>query len=320
MADHLPSTNESSKSPLNIKQFLSQASDQFRHREDRLTDKQLSYLQGLILTLQTQQTDQLDTDQSIINSHKEQLEIVERLLNREVPSLDCLNKDDMALLVRQLTDEIKVTASQAIMLRETMSLKQISERLKKEVKSYLDLSVRDFRFLMKSPSRFYLIPLERPIITNLDWEYGYQYSELCAEKKMYYIKFYQMLILDYDTRPCGPEQTLNYDQILKKLEPVLADAAFAIYKTHAGFHVHLLSKPMPHEDEDTYQVMKSFECDPFYALFSHKFGFKIRLSKKLGRQEDFLLKFVSIVGNTQLIDPYLQEMLMVHDYYVQQHS
>ncbi len=313
---------------------LAALSNQYRQREDRLTDKQLAYLRTLLQTFQRQNEFSNRSDPDHPSDHpqeeltlkqlgKEQLghepdeealklELVEKFLNREVPSFDCLNKDDMALLVRQLTEEIKISPMQAMLLQQTMTLRKISERLKKEVGNYLELSIRDFRFLMKAPSRFYLIPLDRPIITNSDWEYCYQYSDLCAHKKMYYIKFYQMLILDYDTQ--------DYDQLLNRLKPYLTEACFAIYKTHAGFHVHLLSKPMPHEEDDTYQVMKSFECDPFYALFSHKFGFKVRLSKKINRVESFLLKFINLVGNPHLLDPYLHQMLSIHDFYVKQHS
>jgi hypothetical protein len=120
-----------------------------------------------------------------------------------------------------------------------------------------------------------------------------------------------MLILDYDSN-------VTYDSLLKILTPFLKDACFAIYKTYAGFHVHLLSKQCPHEDDFSYDLMKSLKCDPFYALFSHKFGFKVRLSRKIGRNEEYILRFISLVGNPQLVDPKLYSLLQLHDFYVQQ--
>jgi hypothetical protein len=56
--------------------------------------------------------------------------------------------------------------------------------------------------------------------------------------------------------------------------------------------------------------MTALDCDFFYIKFVYDNGFKIRLSKKLGREESFLEKFRSELGNGA-VDLEISKLLII---------
>lgn len=130
-------------------------------------------------------------------------------------------------------------------------------------------------------------PLENGCSGECDYEYGWQESSLCLEGKLYYLKFYDFLMLDYDK--------LTLAEVMQKLEPFMKEYRFRIYQTYAGYHVYLISHRINHRHAK--EFMHQLDCDFFYTKFVYNNGFKIRLTKKEGRPEEFLEKFCLEVGD-----------------------
>ncbi len=130
---------------------------------------------------------------------------------------------------------------------------------------------------MKNPSRFYIVPKEIPEICTDNFEIGYQISKYCEGDRMKYIKFYSLMMLDYDGIDLDNLKAL----LQRKIDLIEGSVRFEVYQTHNGFHVFETSREWNYDSEETFNFMHFMECDKFYSLFVNKFGFKVRLSLKI---------------------------------------
>ena len=230
------------------------------------------------------------------------------ILKRAITEWTDLHKEDVSTVIKTLMSQIPLSIRQkGQVMEQYANIEAISQRLHREVKSLDDLSVSDFRFLMKSPDRFYLIPRDRPIQCRDDYEYGYQISDYCEDRKMYYVKFFDLMMLDYDK--------IDLVELEARLS-IRNDFCYRIYETHNGFHVFVTSQRFPHKLESTLMLMKELGCDPYYCLFSYKYGYKIRLSPKKGRDELFLARYVKTIGENE--DMGCRRLLRIHDFFIEQ--
>ena len=272
---------------------------EYRERSYCLTDKQKQYILALSRSV----------DDSIRNDDIPK-ELFVSILNHPVTAWTDLTKDDVSILIKTLLTRVRLSVNQRKELErlypdESTRIKQINDRLHRSITSLDDLSVRDYRFLIKTPDRFHLIPIDFPLKCEEEYEYGYQQSTHCANGKMYYLKFYNLMMLDYDA--------ISLDQLKQKLFPFQERFRFRIYVTCNGFHVFIISCRIPHRI--CFDLMKALECDPYYTLFSYKYGYKIRLSPKLGRSETFLAQLVEEFGQASP-EPELMELMDLHDRFI----
>ena len=193
---------------------------------------------------------------------------------------------------------LKLNKNNHTKISKTLHLSEISEVLGKKIASVSEITRQDYQKIMKNPvynfhyclEHFSLKSRDTVIQSNNDFELGYQESPVCDENKMYYLKFYDFLMLDYD------------DMLLDDIKSILnktcvsEDHLFYIFKTYRGYHIYEMSRRRNHAELTTAYFMKNLKCDLWYILFSHKNGFKIRLTPKKNRCEDKLEEFVETWG------------------------
>lgn len=231
------------------------------------------------------------------------------ILDRTIVQWSDISRKEVSLLIRELLKRTQLSNAQLDVMKQMYTdLTEVSKRLKRELTSWEQITVYDFRFLIKSPDRFRLIPIDRPIECHSDYEYGYQLSDYCQDSKMYYLKFYELMMLDYDG--------ITIDQLEQTLSPHFDRYLFRIYSTHNGFHVFVVSHRIHHRI--ALDTMKVLGCDIYYCLFSSKYGYKIRLSPKLHRDETFLAKYIKEIG-TLPADSSLIQLMELHDAFIEQH-
>jgi len=114
-------------------------------------------------------------------------------------------------------------------------------------------------------------------------------------------RFYNLMMIDYDCK------TLKEVKECLKKAPMYC---YRIYQTPNGFNVFLMSIVTPYYERDSYNMMMYLNCDPFYALFSHKYGYNVRLSKKKNREGDFIAKYLETIGDQTKIE---KSFIKLHD-------
>ena len=113
-------------------------------------------------------------------------------------------------------------------------------------------------------------------------------------------------MLDYDG--------ITYEELLEILKPYKNYHLFRIYETYNGFHVFILSQTYEYKNYLTIEFMKSLKCDLFYILFAYRNGFKIRLNKKIGRNEEYVIKYLGDYGLGELNEE-CERLIKIHDLY-----
>jgi len=269
--------------------------------KDYLTfDGNLQSLEALIEDILTQ-----DIEENDINN--EEIILVENLTNYQAGIvIEAFNKKILPLQRRH-----------AKRITEHLNFQELSTILKKPINSINDINRKDYFILVNNPnynfsyclSHFNLKCKDIVITSQLDYEYGYQVTDICENDKLYYIKFYNLLTLDYDN--------ISLDEIKQLLEehfPNNDNVVFYIYQTYAGYHLYYMTNPLSHTDPISCHFMKTLKCDLWYILFSHKNGFKIRLSKKKGRGETDVETFIEKWGNGTIHQRCRDDINMLNQY------
>lgn len=134
--------------------------------------------------------------------------------------------------------------------------------------------------------------------------YGiYNQHNLYKNSNMNIIIFDNLMILDYDN--------ITYDEVRNILGEV--DETFMIYKTYNGYHAYCVSTAYGHKNYRTLQLMYDLKCDQVYISFCYEYGYCVRLSKKINRDEKFVEEFVSIIG-TKPEDKDLVSLVNIKDH------
>lgn len=209
---------------------------------------------------------------------------------------ETLNKSDNEIIIETLTSKQitrvinKLLGAQPLSIPQIMlimkdwPLEKINEIFKTSFTDYRPLRNYHMRILYKD--RFNVRCLDHPIENSPDYEYGWQESDLCQDGKLYYLKFYNMMMLDYDG--------IDFDTLIEKLDKWKDKYRFEVYQTYNGYHVYVVSESISYQNSA--ELMKAFDCDFFYMKFVQGNGFKIRLTPKLNRDEKFLERWVASVG------------------------
>jgi hypothetical protein len=166
-------------------------------------------------------------------------------------------------------------------------------RLFSQLETPVSVNITNFKYVIEQETLEYLI--------------GKQYNTNTNEKIMDLISFKNLMILDYDIpKEITDNKITNKSQLLEKIEKTLKlyPYTFLIYETTNGYHVYCVSKTLPFSDYNTIKLMQSLDCDKYYIGFTRKLGFVTRLSKKAGRTEDFIERFIKQVNDY----PILQEL------------
>jgi hypothetical protein len=131
-----------------------------------------------------------------------------------------------------------------------------------------------------------------------------EFKDKHDELNMKLISFKNLLMCDWDGLS------------LAEIEDILVRVpyTFWIYETFNGYHGYCVSHPFEHYKFDTLQLMYKLKCDPVYISFTRVNGFVVRLSKKPGRHETQVEKFVKVVNESQSqCDPVLRNLVCIKD-------
>lgn len=240
--------------------------------------------------------------------------IIEDLLSTKEVILLQLTRQEAETVISHF-NKILLPVSNIIskQLVEHLDFSELSTILGREINHQNDITRGDYYRLVNNPkynftyclSHFNIRCKDTIIKTSSDYELGYQDSELCQDNKLYYLKFYDFMMIDYDN--------IDLDEIKQYLTSCFNNinaVCFYIYKTYKGYHLYYMSKPLNHTCRVTCHLMKRLNCDLWYILFSHKNGFKIRLSKKKGRGEKEIQTYIDKWGNGP-VDPECEKWLTV---------
>ncbi len=139
------------------------------------------------------------------------------------------------------------------------------------------------------------IPSNNVVIMNYstDYEYGIQVSKKCVNSQMYYLKLYNLMVIDYDN--------VNIETVIKKLKSFKDDYLFKIYKTYNGYHVLVVSHVLPYNDENSTKLSYIFDSDKMYTLYSKFNGYNIRLSPKIGYNETITHEYIMDYGRGKIL-------------------
>ena len=114
--------------------------------------------------------------------------------------------------------------------------------LNTDYKYYYELTMGNFnRISFKFPNinlefvinKFQIIPKDFILEYTNEWEYGYQISEKCIDDKLYYLKFYNLVMIDFDNKDYEKINILmkNFIELIDK------KAVFYVYETENGYHI-----------------------------------------------------------------------------------
>lgn len=268
-----------------------------KNNDKRATKKQLALIKNIYIKLQNNETIE---------------EYSSKVLGKN--DLTTLTNSDINNIINQINTHHKLK------YLINVDLKIISNIIKKNISNLDEITPIDYKKIINNPIinfshslknlYVYNLPQDTILENNISYEYGYQKSELCDKKKLYYLKFYNFLMLDYD------RITLDELSTILDKSGLYENNLFYIYQTFAGFHVFLVSKQMIYNNQSTAFFMRKMKCDNWYTLFSYKFGFRIRLNIKKNRNEKQVHKFIKIWGkgkknqmcieNINLLNRYLE--------------
>lgn len=269
--------------------------EKYRNTKFQISDKQKALIELLIKNIYP------SADNSL-------LYITEKnLLERSVCAWSELSLNDVGVLISKLKNRQPISKAQITKVKSKFNIDEINKILILELVDYSELNYRQTKTLLNANSKFKMQCKDHPIHNELDYEHGWQESSLCENNRMHYLKFYDLMMVDYDK--------LSYEQIIKLLEPYSKTYLFKIYETFNGYHVFIVSKLINHTSVEAVQLMTNLKCDYFYILFCYKNGYKIRLSKKVGRNESFVSRFIGFLGDTNLLNSDCQKLIDILDSY-----
>ncbi len=117
-----------------------------------------------------------------------------------------LSKNEIIRVVMNLKGKQPLTEKQREMLYELFTLVELAKIFHDEFQKSCRLTFYHYNILF---SRFPLEVQDHPIEQTSYYEYGWQESLLCAGGKMQYIKFNNLIVLDYDG--------ISYDELYRFL-------------------------------------------------------------------------------------------------------
>lgn len=237
------------------------------------------------------------------------------LFKERIDQFDQYGKSEIYKLINDLKKVVPAALQIMFIIYKKFNTNDIFKLLKKEKinqsymnKKYLKLTQYEAELLLKPPDKFSLWIKEHPILSEDEWEFGYQESTLFNDNKMYYLKFYNMMMLDFDN--------FTLDELLDHLKQ-FDKFRFRIYQSYGGFHVFIISRMIPYNHPLSSELAKEMLSDIYYNMFSYKTGYKIRLSKKIGRNEIFVSKYIMDYGDIKKsVHPLCAQLIKIHDYFL----
>lgn len=229
------------------------------------------------------------------------------ILERKILSWKDIKNSDTKKLFNKLESKCKID-KETVKKIAKISIADIEKKCNRKIKTREDITISDMKKIF-SENKFGLFSIDRPIHIELNYEYGKQESELCDEGYMYYLRFFNLMMIDIDNK--------NLDDIKKLL--LEFGETFRIYETYKGYHIFITSRKIPYNSDMVPEIMAYLKCDSYYILFCQKNGYKIRLNKKKDRGETFISKYLETIGTKDELHENV-ELMMIHDKYISKYN
>jgi len=131
------------------------------------------------------------------------------------------------------------------------------------------------------------------------FEYGIQNRP----KRMYYVRFYDMVMLDID-------QTISPEMKKECMQLYPRNSTWAVHTTTNGFHLYLVSHIFPYHSDAAIAYLHRWNmCDEWYQANATFHGFKVRVSKKFTGEN--LTHPVQFWGDTDNISPIQMQKVQI---------
>lgn len=199
---------------------------------------------------------------------------------------------------KMMEDKRRITLNpkECYTLLQTLDHDSICRILRRNVEYISEITLAEYHTLMRvanSPRRLWITSHNHPIKITPEWEYGWQESNICRDGNLWYLKSHNYFMADIDT-------TENPEDIFNRIHCIAAEfcITFRVYRTYAGYHVHMTSGFVDSKSEQSTELMNLLKCDIWYSIYSQRCGFKIRLSPKIREngKTDLVGKFVRVIG------------------------
>lgn len=246
---------------------------------------------------------------------RENIKVDEYLLEHYNLTLNKINNKEYKEIVKSLQQKIKIDEKTIRYIKNNFELDYLKNLFNNDF-NYEDLTLYHLNKLFKyNPDTSFnkLINIKKnyrcsnKIITFSDkYEFGIQKSYSCENNEMYYIKFYDMLMLDYDH--------ITFEKLMSYLSPFKEEYLFKIYKTINGYHVFILSHIIPYNSELSREIFIKLKSDKKYLLYSKYNGYNIRLNSKLNCNEIITNEFICYFGKGNIHEN-IHELINIFDYY-----
>lgn len=137
--------------------------------------------------------------------------------------------------------------------------------------------------------------------------------------QMFCLMFYDLVMVDWDSQ-------IKKDDVVELIKRFLyseerrhrsnritnSRMCFKLYETDNGVHGYLVSHRISHDSDRTILLHLEMCCDYIYTVFSRAQGASVRLSPKIGKENQFVQKEgingQVYVGDVDNIDPYLDRL------------
>src|SRR4029077_3247425 len=228
----------------------------------------------------------------------------------QIDILDMLGKDTNLAGIRSARAEIRAGLGakqlgpiQRMTLLSTVSYNELNQILKRKVVNINDLTITDYQRVLlvkNNPERLYLKIVNHPIKILPSFEYGWQETPVCPNGRMYYLLSYNIMMIDIDDDVTGngEREDTTRATTLSMIEDITIklDLTVRVYKIYNGYHVFITSNTVEHRDVKVSELTKIFNGDIYYGVFSTRVGFKVRLNRKLNREDDIVGQYVTSFG------------------------
>jgi len=234
-----------------------------------------------------------------------------------------LTKQEAIMLIKMLKRYQKLNLKQRIQLLN-FDIKNINKILKLDEnnKSIKEINYSQYKKIINildyniSNNTVYTNIMQiknYPILTTTEFEYGYQLSDKCINNKLYYIVFFNLLMIDID------DNNLDFNVLTVKLNKLKLTGR--IYKTYNGYHIFITSHKIYYNTSESKYILDYFGSDIYYNIYSSVYGFRIRLNKKIRNNniEPFVSKYIKTIGNTPEL-PILVNYINLTEFYIMHHN
>lgn len=209
------------------------------------------------------------------------------------------------------------------LLSVVTGLEEIEKILQKKILYFTDITISDYQRILAVKGikgALFLSSSNHPIAVRSGYEYGWQDSPVCKDGKFYYLVSYDIAMFDIDD--VGSK---NQETILQEMRAVCTkhNISTRVYKTYNGYHIFVTSMRLHHtESRELMEILSdSFGSDIYYKVFCQKFGYKVRLNKKIrdGDRVDIVGDYVCMLGDI-VEDKSILSYLELHDMLIKHHS